>query len=62
VRVTVVPWGRVWIDHRPLGRAPRTVSLPPGDHVVQAGFESPMRARHVRVRSGRTARVEFELE
>jgi hypothetical protein len=62
VRVTVVPWGRVWIDHRPAGRAPRTLSTSPGDHVVQAGFEHPMRTRRVRVRSGRTLSVEFELE
>jgi hypothetical protein len=62
VRIAVVPWGKVWIDHRPAGRAPRTISVPPGEHVIQAGFERPMRTRHVRVRAGRTSRVEFMLE
>ncbi len=62
VRVTVVPWGLVWIDGRAIGRAPRSVTLPPGEHRVQAGFESPTASRRVRVVAGRTSAVQIELD
>lgn len=62
LRVTVVPWGRIWVDGRARGRAPRTLLLAPGAHLVQVGFERPMASRRVRVRESRVSRVEFELE
>lgn len=57
----VTPWGNIWVDHRFLGRAPLTVPVTPGSHVVQAGFDSPLSTRTVRVRAGQRQHVDFDL-
>ncbi len=62
LRVTVVPWGRVWVDGRAVGRAPRTLVLARGEHLVEAGFEHPTASRRIRVLDERVAQVQFELE
>lgn len=62
VRVTVVPWGEVWLGERYMGRAPVVLRLPPGRHVIHAGYERPIAHRTLRVRPGsRGRRIEFEL-
>lgn len=61
VRVTVSPWGNVWIDGRFMGRAPLLVPLAEGSHRIQAGFEAPMLERTVRVHASRTSSIELEL-
>lgn len=62
LRVTVVPWGDVWVDGRYMGRAPTEVSLRPGRHTVAAGAERPTVRRSVQVASGQLRRLEFELD
>ncbi len=61
LEMVVSPWGNIWVDHRFLGRAPVSVPVTPGSHVVQAGFTSPQSRRSVRVRAHQHERVEFEL-
>lgn len=62
LKVTVVPWGLVWVDGKYMGRAPITVPLPPGSHKVQAGYNTPTKTKTIRIRSGRTTRREIELD
>jgi len=62
LRVTVVPWGDVWVDGRYMGRAPTEVSLRPGRHTVAAGTEGPTARRIVQIMAGQSRRVEVELE
>jgi serine/threonine protein kinase len=62
LRVTVVPWGDVWVDGRYMGRAPTEVSLRPGRHMVAAGTERPSARRIVQIVPGQSRRVELELE
>lgn len=62
LRVTVIPWGDVWVDGRYMGRAPTEVSLRPGRHVVAAGTDRPAQRRSVQVSAGQLRRVELELD
>ncbi len=61
IRVTVVPWGRVWVDGRLRGRAPRSIRLGPGTHLVQVGYDRPMLDRTIRLRAGQRRSIELEL-
>ena len=62
VRVNVVPWGKVWVGHRLIGRAPQTVELPPGRHRIRAGYDSPIETRSLVLREGQSRRtVTIEL-
>jgi len=61
VHVTVIPWGDVSIDGRPLGRSPVTATLPPGSHRVEVRSESGTELRHVRVAAGSREEVEIDL-
>lgn len=62
LRVTVVPWGDVWVDGRYMGRAPTEVSLRPGRHTVAAGAERPTASRTVQIVPGQLRRLELELD
>ena len=60
--VAVFPWGDVWIDGKPHGKAPiRNVAIPPGRHKVSAGQGEPWKTRLVRVKEGQPLRVQFDL-
>jgi len=62
LRVTVVPWGDVWVDGRYMGRAPTEISLRPGRHTVAAGTEGPSVSRAVQIVPGQARRVELDLD
>ncbi|MBC7173596.1 MAG: hypothetical protein H5U40_14240, partial [Polyangiaceae bacterium] len=62
LRISVVPWGRVWVNGRLIGRAPRVVAAADGEHLVQVGYHSPTKARKVRVTDARTVQVAFTLD
>ncbi|MGD8825185.1 MAG: serine/threonine-protein kinase [Myxococcales bacterium] len=60
--VFVFPWGRVWINGRPYGRAPlQNVSLAPGKYKVSAGREAASEHKSVRLRSGDRRSIQFNL-
>jgi serine/threonine protein kinase len=59
--VAVFPWGDVWIDGKPRGRAPLRIALPPGRHKVAAGQGEPSKTRVVRLKEGQRLRVQFDL-
>ncbi|MCA9574313.1 MAG: protein kinase [Polyangiales bacterium] len=61
LRVTVIPWGDVWVDGRYMGRAPTEVTLRPGRHVVAVGADRPSTRRSVTIAPGQARRVELEL-
>jgi eukaryotic-like serine/threonine-protein kinase len=61
LRVVVIPWGSVWIDGVPHGRAPRIVRLSPGPHWVGAGIDAVEKKKRVQVRAGATRTVELDL-
>ena len=61
IYVTVVPWGKVWVDGRYAGRAPVDMALPVGAHRVAAGAEQPTVSRRVQVALGERQNVELEL-
>lgn len=62
LRVTVFPWGEVWIDGRRHGRAPVSVRVPEGTHSVGVGRGSIEERRRVRVEAGQTGAVHVDLE
>jgi serine/threonine-protein kinase len=60
--VTAAPQAVVYVDDRPYGRTPVTVSLEPGAHEIEAridGYEAMKRA--VKVRAGRLETAAFKL-
>ncbi|MBT8452370.1 MAG: protein kinase [Deltaproteobacteria bacterium] len=60
--VTVFPWGDVWIDGKPRGKAPvLRVALPPGRHKVSAGQGTPSKTRVVRLKAGQRRSIQFDL-
>jgi serine/threonine protein kinase len=60
--VAVFPWGDVWIDGKPRGRAPvRNAALPPGRHKVSAGQGEPSKTQVVRLKPGQRRNVQFDL-
>jgi len=60
--VAVFPWGDVWIDGKPRGRAPvRNVALPPGRHKVSAGQGEPSKTQVVRLKEGQRRTIQFDL-
>jgi serine/threonine protein kinase len=64
VRVKVIPWGRVWIDHELRGDATPglEVSLAPGKHVIAAGRDAPIESRSLELQAGASEIVAFEIE
>ena len=62
ISVAVFPWGDVWIDGKPQGKAPvRNVALPPGRYKVSAGQGEPSKTRVVRLKEGQRLKVQFDL-
>jgi len=60
--VVVLPWGYVWIDGEPRGRAPiEDVRLEPGSHEVRAGGPTPWVSRTVELRAGQRETIRFDL-
>lgn len=60
--VAVFPWGDVWIDGKPRGRAPvRNLALPPGRYKVSAGQDKPSKTRIVRLKAGQRRSLQFDL-
>ncbi|MGB0680231.1 MAG: protein kinase domain-containing protein, partial [Polyangiales bacterium] len=55
IRVVVTPHGKIWIDDRPRGAAPRTLRLRPGRHVLAVGQNGPLLMRDIEVRAGQRA-------
>lgn len=53
VRVSLVPWGEVWVGERYMGRAPVDLDLPVGNHSIRIGMGRPMRTERIRVTEGR---------
>jgi hypothetical protein len=61
VRVVVQPWGEVWVGEKYMGRAPLTLHLSKGQHVIEAGHERPTQTRDVNVEAGTRQEIEFVL-
>lgn len=64
VRVTVAPWGLVWVDGRFMGRSPVDVELSPGRHRIGAGQDehaAPLMQRRVTVPRDRRRRLPVHL-
>jgi serine/threonine protein kinase len=61
VRISVAPWGKVWIDGKYMGRAPVNARLPAGAHEVGAGYEVPTEKRTLTLRAGENPPVLLEL-
>jgi len=61
VRISVAPWGKVWVDGKYMGRAPVNARLPAGPHEVGGGYEQPTAKRTVTLRSGENPPVLLEL-
>ena len=61
VYVVVQPWGEVWIDGKPWGRAPVKARLSKGRHVIEAGRKLPSHPRVVEVEAGTRKEIEFNL-
>jgi hypothetical protein len=61
IHVVVQPWGDVWIDAKPWGRAPVKARLPQGKHLIEAGYKLRTQKKVVRVKAGTRQEVEFTL-
>jgi hypothetical protein len=62
VTITVFPWGHIWINGKPWGRAPlKDESLPPGTYKISAGQGEPTQVKTVKLRAGRRVTVSFDL-
>jgi serine/threonine protein kinase len=60
--ITVFPWGHIWINGKPWGRAPlKNESLPPGTYKISAGQGEPSEVKTVKLKAGRRATVSFDL-
>lgn len=60
--VAVFPWGYVWINGKPRGRAPlKDEALKPGRYKISAGKETPTTTRTIRLRAGQREVVQFDL-
>lgn len=62
LRVTVYPWGDVFVNGRRQGRSPVEVRLPAGMHSIAVGRSRVEQRRRVRIRAGRRATEHFDLE
>lgn len=62
LRVVVVPWGDLWIDGRPAGRAPQEFELTPGAHRIEYGQQGPAGSRRLDLVAGERRILEVDLE
>ena len=61
LRVTVLPWGDVWINGKQAERAPRDLSLKPGRYTISVGQGTPTASRVVRLKPGEERTEHFDL-
>ncbi|MBI2895819.1 MAG: protein kinase [Deltaproteobacteria bacterium] len=61
LQATVVPWGRLWIDGRPLERGSARLELAPGRHVVGAGHARPTVTQVVELAPGERRSIVLRL-
>jgi hypothetical protein len=60
--VTAFPWGNVWVNDKPMGRAPLTnKKVAPGNYKVSAGRKKPEKTRTVKLRPGQREVIDFDL-
>jgi serine/threonine protein kinase len=64
MRVKVLPWGRVWIDHELRGEASPALelSLAAGKHLVAVGRDAPLESRSIELLPGASEVVAFDIE
>ena len=61
LRITVSPWGDVWINGKREQRAPRELSLKPGEYTISVGQGSPAKGRVIRLKPGEQRTEHFDL-
>ena len=61
LRITVSPWGDVWINGKREQRAPRELSLKPGKYTISVGQGSPAKSRVIRLKPGEQRAEHFDL-
>ncbi len=61
LRVSVLPFGQVWLKGRRVGRAPVTLELPAGRHRVEVGRWEPTTHRTVEIKPGEDRRLVVQL-
>ena len=62
VTITVLPWGNIWINGKPWGRAPlRSEPLPPGKYKISVGQNGPTKTKTIRLTSKQRKSVHFDL-
>ena len=61
LKITVSPWGDVWINGKQAQRAPQEVSLKPGRYTISVGQGTPATSRVVRVKPGEQRTEHFDL-
>jgi serine/threonine protein kinase len=61
VHVGVFPWGKVWIDKRFLGSAPKSVELEAGTHIIAGGIDKPLLSKSIEVKAGAEQQVVINL-
>lgn len=60
--IVVYPWGDVWINGKPRGRAPlKNLSLKPGRYRISAGQGDPTVSQTIRLRSGEKKKVKLDV-
>jgi serine/threonine protein kinase len=59
LKVTVFPYGDVWVDGKRLGQAPVTVKLAPGVHEVGVGDGRPREKRSITLAAGEKANLDI---
>ena len=60
--VIVYPWGDVWINGKPRGRAPlKSLSLKPGRYEIAAGQGGPTVTQAIRLRAGQQKKLRLDV-
>jgi hypothetical protein len=60
--ITIFPWGNIWINGQPWGRAPlRNEALAPGRYEISVGQQGPTETRTIRLRAGQRRTISFDL-
>jgi hypothetical protein len=61
LKITVAPWGDVWINGKDRHRAPWSLSLKPGKYTISAGRGTPAKSRVIRLKPGERRTEHFDL-
>jgi serine/threonine protein kinase len=60
--VKVFPWGNVWVNDKPMGRAPlANRKMAPGRYKISVGRQKPEKTRTVKLRPGGHEVMDFDL-